>query len=190
MSKVILDLTVSLDGFIAGPNVSLQNPLGEGGMRLHDWMFVTKYPADMKLKEELLASVGAVLVGKHTYDVGINSGWEGVTPFNVPAFVICKTPPQNKPAGFIYVTDGIESAFKQAKSAAGDKNVWLMGGANLIQQYIKAGLVDEMHLHIAPVLLGVGTRLFDHIGTEHIELENIGVSQTPAATHLRLRVIK
>src|SRR5262245_51758891 len=138
MGKVIVEITVSLDGFIAGSNASIENPLGEGGERLHDWMFKSKSEVNAKLVEEFTNSWGAVLVGRGTYDEGIDSGWEGVTPFQAPAFVVSATVPTKQVAGFTYVTDGIESALQQAQTVAGDKNILLMGGANLVQQYLKA----------------------------------------------------
>jgi dihydrofolate reductase len=190
VGKVVLDITMSLDGFVAGPNASTENPLGEGGIRLHDWMFKSQSDADAKVIEETVKSAGAVLVGRRTYDEGIDSGWEGVSPFPAPAFVVSHSVPEKQVEGFIYVTDGIESALKQAQAVAGDKNIWLMGGANLDQQYLKARLVDEIQLHIAPVLFTEGRRLFDHIGSEHIELEKISTIDTPEATHFKFRVVK
>jgi dihydrofolate reductase len=190
MGKVVLEITMSLDGFIAGPNASIENPLGEGGERLHDWMFKSKSEVDAKLVEGMTKSLGAVLVGRGTYDEGIDSGWEGVSPFHAPAFVVSATVPTKQVEGFTYVTDGIESALRQAQTVAGDKNICLMGGANLCQQYLKAGLVDELFIHIAPVLFTEGTRLFDHLGSKPIELEKISVIDTDEATHLRFRVMK
>jgi len=131
-----------------------------------------------------------VIVGRRTYDVAIDEGWEGVSPFQVPAFVPSRDVPAAVVPGFTFVTDGIHSALTQATAIAGDKNVWVMGGATVAQQYLAAGLVDELRIHIAPVLFGAGTRLFEHIGSDRIELEPTEVIQTPDAIHLRYRVVK
>jgi dihydrofolate reductase len=190
MSKAVINLTMSLDGFVAGPNISPEQPLGEGGIRLHDWFFGAATERDNALINELVEASGAVIVGGRTYKDAIDDGWGGETPFNAPAFVVTHTVPTKKVAGFQFVTDGIESALEQAKAVAGDKQVWLMGGANVLQQYLKAGLVDEVYIHIAPVLFGAGTRLFDGIGSEPIDLEIEQVMQTPQATHIQYRVIQ
>jgi dihydrofolate reductase len=190
MGKIVLDITMSLDGFVAGTNPNAEQPLGQGGERLHDWMFKVQTDSDTAVIDEVVKGSGAVIVGKRTYADGLDTGWNGVSPFEVPAFVLTHNTPTQAPAGFTFVTDGIESAIAQAKAVAGDKNIWVMGGANIAQQFIKAGLVDEMHIHIAPVLFGEGTRLFEHIGTQHIELERIQTITTPGATHLRFRVLK
>lgn len=190
MGKVIVDISVSLDGFMAGANISTQYPLGEGGERLHDWFFSAKTPADEAIMGEVAASSGAVILGRRMYDTAIDTGWGGVSPFEVPAFVLTSRPaPENLVAGFTFVNNSIENVLAQAQAIAGDKHVWVIGGANLIQQYLKAGLVDELRLHIPPVLFGTGTRLFEDTGAR-IELERISQSETPAATHLRYRILK
>jgi dihydrofolate reductase len=153
-------------------------------------LFVTKNDIDAKVIDETVETSGAVIVGRRTYDVAIDDAWGGVSPFKVPAFVVSKDVPEEAKGSFTFVTVGIESAIKQAKAVAGDKNVWVMGGANIAQQYLKAGLFDELQIHIAPVLLTEGTRLFEHIGNEHIELESTRVLETPGAIHLRFRVLK
>lgn len=190
MPKVIVDITMSLDGFITGANVSTKLPLGEGGLRLHDWIFGAKTDADAQLLDDLMQSVGAVIIGAHIYRTAIDDAWEGVNPFSAPTFILAHQTPSHIVEGFTVITDGIESALSQAKAVAGDKHVWIMGGANVIQQYIKANLIDELHIHIAPVLFGEGTRLFDHIGGQHIELERLWTKETPAATHLKFRILK
>jgi dihydrofolate reductase len=190
MGKVVLDITMSLDGFIAGPNVTPKLPMGQGGLRLHDWLFVTKNEIDAKVLDETVETSGAVIVGRRTYDVAIDDAWGGVSPFKVPAFVVSKDVPEAAKESFTFVTDGIESAITQAKAVAGDRNVWVMGGANIAQQYIKARLFDDLQIHIAPVLLGEGIRLFEHIGNDHIELESTRVLETPGAIHLSFRVVK
>jgi dihydrofolate reductase len=192
MGKVILDITMSLDGFIAGPNINPVQPLGEGGSRLHDWVFAAKTDMDAQIMDETMESLGAVIVGWRTYNDAIDGAWGGVSPFKVPAFVLSKNVPEDakERLSFTFVIDGIESAIKQAKAIAGDKNIWVMGGANIAQQYIKADLFDELQIHIAPILFGQGTRLFEHIGSEHIKLESTRVLVTPGAIHLRYRVVK
>ncbi len=190
MGKVFVNITMSLDGFIAGPNISLQNPLGEGGIRLHNWMFDAKTAADALILDEITDTTGAVILGRRTYADAIDDAWEGVTPFKAPAFVLANTVPQRVAAGFTFVTAGIESALAQATAVAGDKNVWVMGGAAVIQQFIKAHLLDELQISIAPVLFAAGTPLFEHIGTQQIELQSNRVIQTPQATHIRYTLIK
>ncbi|TFE24734.1 dihydrofolate reductase family protein [Cohnella luojiensis] len=192
MGKVILDITMSLDGFIAGPNISSKLPLGEGGLRLHDWIFGAKTDKDDMILQELTETSGAVILGRRTYDDAIEDAWGGVSPFHVPAFVVSGEEPEEAigDSSFIFVTDGIESTIRQAQAVAGDKNVWVMGGANLAQQYIEAGLLDEMQIHVAPVLLCKGTPLFKYIGIDLIELESTRVLETPGAIHLRYRIVK
>ena len=132
---------------------------------------------------ELINNTDAVITGNHTYRTAIDEAWAGPSPFDAPAFVICHVQPVKKVEGFIYVTAGIHEALHLARQTSGEKNVWIMGGANIIQQYLGAELVDELHLHIAPVLLKQGTRLFENIGTEPMELIKGAVSQTPGAMH-------
>lgn len=190
MGKVVLELTMSLDGFVAGPDISATQPLGKDGLQLHHWLFEGKTDVDTQLLDEVVQTSGAVIVGARTYLTGIEEGWGGKTPFIVPAFVVINQVPEKQVDGFVYVTDGIERALAQAQATAGEKNVWIMGGAKTAQPYLRAGLVDELHIHIAPVLLAQGTRLFDDIGTAPIKLERISVVDTPGATHLRFRVVK
>lgn len=190
MGKTFVNITMSLDGFTAGPNISEANPLGEGGERLHDWMFKDRTVADNPIVDEGNARTGAIILGRRTYSDAIDGAWGGVTPFQSPAFVLAKTVPAKVADGFTFVTDGMESALKQARAIAGNQDIWLMGGANVIQQYIKAGLVDEIQVSIAPVLFVNGTRLFEHIGSESVELQSNRVIQTPQATHIRYNVIK
>jgi dihydrofolate reductase len=187
MRKVILDITVSLDGFSAGPNITPILPMGENGIRLHDWIFGLKSDQDSKILSETVENSGAVIVGGSTYHIAIDGAWGGETPFSVPAFVLTTNVPLHGKSGFTFVTDGIERALMLARAAAGEKNVWVMGGANIIQQYLKTGLFDELHLHIAPLLLGNGTRLFEQNGNDLIELENIETIKTAGATHFKFR---
>ncbi|HEU5292087.1 MAG TPA: dihydrofolate reductase family protein [Cyclobacteriaceae bacterium] len=185
MRKVILEASMSLDGFSAGSNINAKQPLGENGEQLHDWMFGLKTDADVKIVQEIKEYSGAVIVGGKTYHDAIDIAWGGVTPFKVPAFVITHRVPKEGKLGFTFVSDGIERALLQARAAAGDKNVWVMGGANTIQQFVNARLFDELRVHIAPVLLGGGTRLFDQIESGKIDMETKEVIKTPGAIHLK-----
>jgi dihydrofolate reductase len=183
MGKVVLDITMSLDGFIAGPDISRENPLGKGGERLHNWLFKEKTKQDEVILNEVVETSGAVITGGRTYTTAIEDAWGGTSPFAVPAFVLSSKEPEIKVKGFTFCKDGIVDALSKSKKAAGDKNVWVMGGASTIQQFLKAGLFDEFHLHIVPVLFVRGTRLFDHIGAEQIELIRRKAITTPGATH-------
>jgi dihydrofolate reductase len=187
--KLILDITMSLDGYVAGPNISATQPMGEGGERLHRWIFEEKTETDGAVLAETVDTSGAVIVGGTTYFLAIDVGWGGKSPFTVPAFVLSHRSPQTNVNGFTFVHNGIESALAQAKAAAGDKSVWLMGGADIIQQYLKAGLVDELQIHITPVLLGGGTRLFDTLA-QSLELTKTRLIASDGVTHLRFKVVK
>lgn len=191
MGKVMLDMSMSLDGFIAGPNVGVELPMGEGGERLHEWLFNTAASeVDAEVAQEMLATTGAVVLGRRTFEVGVGE-W-GDTPFPVPCFVLTHEAREElvkKSGTFTFVTTGIESALEKAKAAAGEKNIRLMG-ADIAQQFLKAGLLDEIQLNLVPVLLGDGIRLFEHIGTEQIELESTRVIESPGVTHLKFRVVK
>ena len=187
--KLILDITMSLDGYVAGPNISTTHPLGEGGERLHRWIFEEKTETDGAVLAETVDTSGAIIVGGRTYFLAIDSGWGGKTPFAAPAFVLSHRSPQTNVSGFTFVHDGIESALAQAKAVAGEKSIWLMGGADIIQHYLKAGLVDEVQIHIAHVLLGGGTRLFDTLA-QHLELTKTRLIASDGITHLRFKVVK
>jgi dihydrofolate reductase len=193
MSKVIFDISMSLDGFVTASNVRPEEPMGDGGQRLHEWAF-GEDERNRELLAEAVNFVGAVIAGRRTYALSVPWwGADGPTgPARVPVFVVTHAEPEEVPEEGVYtfVTDGIESALEQAKMAAGDKDVAVMGGAELGQQYIGAGLVDEISIHLVPVLLGGGTRMFEHLGGEHIQLESAGVIETPEATHLRFRVVE
>ena len=193
MTTVIFDISMSLDGFVTAANVRPEEPLGDGGQRLHEWAF-GEDERNRELLEEAVNFVGAVIAGRRTYDLSVP--WWGADgpagPARVPVFVVTHAEPEDAPEGGVYtfVTDGIESTLEQAKAAAGDKYVAVMGGAEIGQQFIRAGLVDEIFIHLVPVLFGSGTRMFENLGGEHIQLETAGVIETPEATHLRLRVLE
>jgi len=206
MSKVMVELSMSLDGFIAGPNDGPWNGLGDGGDRLFKWYSSgdTDFPlpgTDMVFKisrdsaeflHETWPTIGASVTGRRTFDIA--GGWGGNPPGGAGAshFVVTHTVPQewvNPGSPFTFVTDGVESAVEKAKQAAGDKNVDVIG-ASIVQQCLKAGLLDEIQIDLALVLLGGGVRLFDHLGAEPIELERIKVVEAPDITHLRFRVVK
>ena len=179
MGKVFLDMAVSLDGFICRPN-------GEDG-GLHDWYFSPSGDGPQIL-EELLNGISAMIIGKRTFGEQPD-GFD--TPYKVPHFVLShevRVPVERDGARFIFVSDGIESALEQAKAAAGDQDVCIAGGAETAQQYLKAGLVDEVQLHLVPVLFGGGLRLFGS-GLE-AQLEKVRVLESKAVTHLKFRVVK
>jgi dihydrofolate reductase len=205
MGKVAVDISMSLDGFIAGPNAGIEFPLGQGGERLHQWVYGLESwrerhglaggqsNRDAEILEEAFKNTGAVVMGRRMFDTG-EEPWGDNPPFHMPVFVVTHHAREKliKEGGttFTFVTDGIESALEQAQAAAGDQDISVAGGANIIQQFLKAGLLDEMQIHIVPVLLGDGTRLFDELGTDHIELESTWVIESPAVTHLKFRVVK
>jgi dihydrofolate reductase len=205
MGIVTAHISMSLDGFIAGPNAGVGNPLGDGGVRIQQWMFDLasfreiqgltggQTNTDDEVLRERFAPTGAVVMGRRMFDEG-EEPWGDNPPFHMPVFVLTHEPRETlvKEGGttFIFVTDGIESALEQAKAAAGDKNVNIAGGADPVQQFIRAGLLNELEIHLAPILFGEGVLLFDKMGPEHIELENIRVVASPRVTHLRFRVVK
>ncbi|MDQ5818905.1 MAG: dihydrofolate reductase family protein [Actinomycetota bacterium] len=204
MGNVSTGLSMSLDGFIAGPNDGPERPLGEGGERLFAWysggdteyrlpgteMVFMVSPQSAELLREAHSKMGAFVTGRRTFD--ITNGWGGSPPLGVPTFVVTHTVPQEwvyEGSPFTFVTDGLESAVEQAKAVAGDKDV-AVGAASIAQQCLKAGLLDEVHVDLVPVLLGGGVRLFEHLGTTPIELESTRVIEAPDVTHLTFRVVK
>jgi dihydrofolate reductase len=193
MTKVIFDMSMSLDGFVNAANVRPEEPMGDGGERLHEWAF-GQDERNRELLAEATNSLGAVIAGRRTYDLSVPSwGADGPTgPARVPVFVVTHAQPEDAPEGGVYtfVTDGIESALEQAKAAAGEKDVAEMGGPDIGLQFIEAGLVDEISIHLVPVLLGDGTRMFEHLGGEQVQLETTSVIETPAAIHLGFRVVE
>ena len=192
MPKTFVSITMSLDGFIAGAEISKEQPMGKDGEQLHDWMFTAKTDADVHIIDDLLQSTGAVIVGNGTYSIAIHNdiAWGEVSPYKVPALVLCTEKPKRTVDGFSYHTDGIYDALQKAKATAGEKDVLVMGGANTAQQFISAGLADELHIHIAPILLMQGTRLFEQSGHPPISLKKLSSVDTPAATHLVYEIIK
>ena len=208
---VTCNISISLDGFVAGPNQSLENPIGEGGMRLHQWAFATERwqsehgseggerSADSAVLEAAAANVGAYVMGRNMFGPGRGewdpgwSGWWGEDPpYHVPVFVLTHHPrePVVMSGGttFTFVTDGIESALRQAKAAARDKNVLIPGGAETIRQFLRAGLLDELWLHIVPIMLGAGERLLENVGDP--VLEPVEVTSSPAVTHIKYRLVR
>lgn len=194
MDKVLFDISMSLDGFITGGNRTPEEPLGDGGEQLHDWAFNSKDEYNRNLISQSVSTAGAVICGRCTYDDSLPFwGANGPTgAARLPVFVVTHKLPKEAPEGGVYtfVTDGINSALQKAKEAAGDKNVTVMGGADIGQQYIKAGLVDELSIHLVPVLFGNGTQMFADLAEAHIQLEPIQTIETPEAIHLRLRIVK
>jgi dihydrofolate reductase len=189
MPKTILYITMSLDGFVAGPNVSIANPMGDGGERLHEWLFGAKTDVDADIIAEMHRTLGAVVLGRRTFELG-EGPWGDKPPFPVPCFVVThRARPQLIKSGtpMTFVTEGIERTLDQARAAAGDKTVIVMGGATIARQYITAGLLDELDLHIAHCLLGQGLRLFENTGA--VELQSIRTIESAAATHMTFRVI-
>ena len=195
MGRIILDLSMSLDGFIAGPKDDDQPDRELAGLDvLHDWRFGRQSSTEAEAYEvEKFKSIGAGIVGRRMLDLGIGPWGENPT-FHMPIFVLSHATrepiPKQGGTTYYFVTEGIESALKQAEEAAGGKDIMLLGGANAAQQYVKAGLLDEIHLHLVPVLLGEGIRLFENIGTEKINLEQSSVIEEPGVTHFLYRVVK
>jgi dihydrofolate reductase len=212
MSRLRVHISVSADGYVAGPNQSEENPLGEAGERLHDWVVALRawraphgleggeVNASNAVVEEAQANIGAEIMGRGKFGGGPGPwgedpwpGWWGEDPpFHMPVFVLThhqREPRTLSDTTFNFVTDGIEAALEQARAAAGEKDVLIGGGADVINQYLAAGHVDELELHVVPLLLGGGARLFEGIGPD-LELEQIRVVEAPAVAHLKYRVVK
>ena len=193
MGKITANLSMSLDGFITGPNVSINNPMGDDGERLHDWMFSGKTESEaVEFQELVFKTIGALVMGRRMFDLGVDA-WGDNPVFHAPVFVLSHNPKEKvvKQGGttYTFVTSGTESALTQAKAAAGNKDIMLVGGANVIQQFIKSGWLDEIQIHLIPILLGEGTRLFDQLDRS-IELERIQVTEAPDVAHLGFRIVK
>jgi dihydrofolate reductase len=210
MSKLKLTMTMSLDGFVAGPDQSERDPLGVGGEQLHEWLVSLKafrethggeeggeVNASTPIAEEILGNTGATIMGRNMFGGGPgpwkDDSWRGFwgddPPYHHPVFVLTRHPRESLEmeggTTFHFVTDGIESAFERARGAAGEKDVSLGGGANVVQQYLAAGLLDEMVISIVPILLGAGARLFDNLREPTPELRQVQAVEAPGVTHIR-----
>jgi dihydrofolate reductase len=212
---LIFDITTSLDGFVAGPNPSLEDPLGQGGEQLHNWVTATRAwrerhgmeggeeNDDSEVVAEGIARQGAVIMGRRMFSGGSGpweddpnrDGWWGDDPpFRNPVFVLTHHARDRvefeNGTSFDFVTDGFEAALDQAQAAAGDRDVLIAGGAETIQQYLAAGLIEEFEIHVAPILLGSGTHLFGELGTQAPQVELTRVLSSPAVAHLGYRVVE
>ena len=190
MGIVIYDKSASLDGFIAGANVRLEAGLGDDGERLHDWAFQDE--AGMQLLEHEIARLGAVICGRRTYEMSIPHWGDGgpTGEARIPLFVLSHGVPDGAPEGGVYTfVDDLEAALARARETAGDKNISVMG-ADVGRQLMNAGVIDEISVHVVPVLFGSGTPLFGAGVDEHVTLELVSVSESPHATHLRYRVVR
>jgi len=215
MSKLRFNITMTLDGYVAGPSQSVENPLGEGADHLHDWAVKLKTFREMHgdggggetgtnddVLREAVENIGATIMGRNMFGGGPGpwreqpwKGWWGDNPpFHTPVFVLTHyaREPLVMQGGttFTFVTDGIESALEQAREAAGGKDVALGGGASIAQQYMAEGLIDEMEIHIVPFLLGSGARLFDNLQDSELRLESVRTIGTPSVTHVKYRIAK
>lgn len=203
MGKVVFNMTVSLDGFVAGLNDSPEEGLGDGGDALFNWYFsgdteilLSEGTPPLKISaqsaallKEAVESSGAGVWGRRTFDIA--HAWDGHPP-GTPAFIVTHNIPQEwvyEGSPFTFVTDGVESVIRQAKEAAGEKDV-VVSTASILQQCLNAGLMDEIHLDVAPLLLGKGVRLFDQLNIDPIRLERIRVVEAPGVTHIGFRVVK
>lgn len=190
MSSTVLYMSMSLDGFITGPNVSPENGLGDGGERLHEWVFDTPLTGvNLAVTDEFM-STGAVIAGRATFEPA--EGWHGDHHDGVPIFILSRHPAPAWAAGWpnVHYVDDLADAVRAAKAAAGDLDV-MVHGSSITQRALTAGLLDEIQLHLVPVLLGEGTRLFEHLGAETRELERISVQVGEGGvTHLRYRVVR
>lgn len=196
MGKTFADFTMSLDGFIAGPGDDIAQLFewyssGDTEYQLPGTEWVSKISrASAGLLREVWGNIGAIVTGRRDFDV--SEAWGGRPPFGVPIFIVTHHPPQewlHAGSPFTFVTDGVQSALEQAKAAAGDRDV-TVGGSQIVRQFLKAGLLDEIRINLAPILLGSGIRLFDDLGLSPIHLEISGVVATPGVTHLHYRVPK
>jgi dihydrofolate reductase len=198
MTKVTAGITTSLDGYTTGPNDGPGSGLGEGGERLHYWVFggpwsYDDHPdgeptgADKTYLDGAIARLGAVVGGRNTYEAA--EAWGGHNPWGLPFFIVTHRPDEAPAGGDFTFVDGLEPAIAQARAAAGDKDVSIMGGADLIRQALRAGLVEELWISVAPVVLGGGKRLFEGFD-EEIRLEHLALLQSPFATHIGYRVVR
>jgi dihydrofolate reductase len=211
MGKVTCQISISLDGFVAGPNQSLENPIGEGGLRLHEWAFATASwreqqrqtggarGVDSEVIDEVVKNVGAYIMGRKMFGGGggpWNPAWKGWwgdnPPYHLPVFVLthhARDPlPMQGGTTFHFVTAGVRSALEPARSAAADKDIMIAGGAHTIQQFIAARMLDELYLHIVPIVLGAGERLLENVGDP--TLQPVKVVASPAVTHVKYRLVR
>jgi dihydrofolate reductase len=195
MTKVTCDCGISLDGYSAGPDQSREDPLGRGAERLHRWMF--EQPDANRAEIDDVVSAGAYIMGRHMFgpdrgewDLDWHGWWGADPPYHAPVFVLGHreraSVEMEGGTTFHFVTDGIEAAMERAKEAAGDRTVSIAGGASTVQQYLRAGLIDELRLHVAPVILGAGERLLEGVGD--LQLQQLEVTSSELVTHLRYRV--
>ncbi|RVX40778.1 dihydrofolate reductase [Nonomuraea polychroma] len=189
MGTVVLHMSMSLDGFVTGPQVGMAHPMGRGGMRLHEWMFTDPLdPRDQEIVAEIVASAGAVVLGRRTFEVGLPH-WQD-TPYPAPSFVLthqARDVLAMTSATFTFVSDGIASCLEHAQAAAGGKDVIVMG-AQTGRQLLRAGLLDELQINLVPVVLGGGTRLLEDLG--RIELQRTRLIASAAVTHVRFRIAR
>ncbi|MFD3580460.1 dihydrofolate reductase family protein [Streptomyces sp. NPDC058644] len=192
MGQVIVDISPSIDGYVAGRNISVDKPFGDAGHRLHRWIgyeSAIPTPADQEAGARMFANAGAVVLGRRMFDVGIGT-WGDDGAFGMPSFVVTSRPRQDLvkgPTTFRFVTDGVAQAMCLAQEAAGNRNVVVVGGADVVRQCLAAGHVHTLHLHLVPVILGAGTPLFSG-ETPRYDLETTSVTTTPHATHLTYTV--
>ena len=213
MSKVRVHISTSLDGYVAGPHQSMEQPLGEGGEALHEWVIQLKSWREQagmdggvenvsnEVFAEVTANVGAEIMGRGKFGPPERGPWQGDAwqgwwgdhpPFHKPVFVVThheREPLVLDDTTFTFVTDGIEAAMERARAAAGEKDVFIGGGAQVIHEYLAAGLVDEVELHVSPILLGGGARLFEGVGSD-TKLELVRTIEAPGVSHLKYRVVR
>jgi dihydrofolate reductase len=204
MSKVFFSIGLSLDGFMAGTNRGPENPLGEGGLKIHDWLFQQKAfikqlslagegqeGKDNDIIEEIFSRIGANIMGKRMFEEG-EANWPENAPFHTDVYVLTaqQREPWERPGGtvFYFVNDGIESALEKARDSAGSKDIRISGGANVIHQYLNAGYIDEFSIHIAPVILGKGLRLFEKLDENQFSVEITEAVNSQLVTHIKYRV--
>ena len=211
MNSVSCQISISLDGYVAGPNQSIDNPIGEGGMRLHEWAFATsswreqhgldggERNLDAEVAEGLMDGIGAYIMGRKMFGGGDGPwdeswrGWWGEDPpYHTPVYVLTNHPrePLEMQGGttFHFVDDGIDAALEQARAAAGELDVSIAGGASTVNQYLAAGHLDALYLHIVPIVLGAGERLLVDVGDP--VLEPVDVVASPGVTHVKYRVVR
>jgi dihydrofolate reductase len=191
MGKVLMEITMSLDGYTTGPEVSAEEPMGRDGERLHEWMFAGKSAAEVeRWQTDHFSTIGAVIIGRRMADLGIGP-WGEEPTYHAPCFVVTHRPAETivKKGGtsYIFVTEGIEDAMAQARAAAGEQDVMVEGGADVDRQYLNAGLIDEIRLHVAPIVLGAGSPLFTGVRPD-LRLVPIQATNSPLATHLTYQV--